>query len=198
VDGSVVTVRSATFASQAEQVGFMRDMVTEYRSTYTIHALSRDIALRQSGCPAKDKRCHAIRLGEWVQREITYVNEGTETFQTPLHTLKCTWGDCDEFATLTASMVESIGVPCELVAMGWNPPANGHGLPFGREIAGAWAKVFAGKQLRHIFCRAVLLKPGRPPLRLPLDATLDRPVGALTDPLALALNQGLQVHTVIL
>ncbi len=198
IDGGGVTVRHVQFNSQREEVEFLRELVNAYRCAYHVHALARDIVFRQHQVAAKDKLRQALTIAAWVQREITYVNEGAETYQTPLHTVRLTYGDCDDFATLTASLIESLGIPAELVAMGWNPPPSGHGLPFGRAIEGAWAAVFKGKQLRHIFCRAVITGPGKQVRRVPLDATLDRPVSFQTDPIAMASSQGLQVHTVIL
>ena len=37
----------------------------------------------EAGCQPKDKLAHALAIGEWVQKNITYVNELPETFQSP-------------------------------------------------------------------------------------------------------------------
>jgi Transglutaminase-like superfamily len=186
-------MRRAQFGSQAEQVGFLRQLVTAYRSLHTITALARDIVFRQHNCLPKRKLCHALAIGTWVQQNITYVNEGEETFQTPLATLRFRYGDCDCTTTLTASLLESIGIPCELVAVAWADPVR----LFGRPVRGPWGKVFGRESFRHIFPRALVPDGGRI-RRVPLDATLDHPIEMLTDPVALAAARGVRPRTLVL
>jgi transglutaminase-like putative cysteine protease len=193
IDGLPVTMRRAQFDSQAEQIGFLRKLVTAYRSTHTISALARDIVFRQASCPPKKKGAHALAVAGWVQRNVTYVNEGEETFQTPLATLRFGYGDCDDLTTLIASLVESLGIPCELVALGW---AERERL-FGRPVAAGWANVLPTATYRHIFPRAVISSAGQV-LRVPLDATLDQPVEWRTDPVALAASRGVKPTTLVL
>ena len=192
-DGQPVVMRRAEFDSQQEQVAFLRQMVSAYRSTHTISSLARDIVFRQYQCRPKRRLAHAVALAHWVQQHITYVNEGEETFQTPLATLRQGYGDCDDLTTLIASLVESLGIPCELVAVAWAEPSP----LFGRKVAAGWTKVFSEERYRHIFPRAVISGGGRV-RRVPLDATLDQPVQLMTNPVLMAAARGVKPRTLVL
>ncbi len=193
VDGQPVVMRRGQFGTQADQVAFLRQLVTAYRSLHTITALARDIVFRQYNCQPKKRLTHAVALGTWVQQNITYVNEGEETFQTPLATLRFGYGDCDCMTVLIASLAESIGIPCELVAVAWAEPL----ALFGRRSSGAWVTVFGPSTFRHIFPRA-LVRAGGKMRRVSLDATLDQPVEWLTNPVLLAAARGVRPRTLVL
>jgi len=167
--GDTVTTRKVTFGSQQEQIRYLRDIVTEYRSVYAIRARARDIVFRQRGCAPKDKRAQALAIASWVQDNITYVEEMPETFQTPTSTVSQGYGDCDDFVQLICAMLESIGISSELVALQW-PDVD-------------------GEYYRHIFARACFTEAGKS-CCIPLDATLGRSVYDLTNPIQLALQAG--------
>jgi Transglutaminase-like superfamily len=188
LDGAPVEVERREFSNQAEQVKYLRDMIETYKGTYTIHALARDIVFRQSNCRPKAKLCHAIALATWVQQNITYCNEGIETFQTPLHTLRLKYGDCDDFSTLIGALVESVGVPVELVSLAWAAPTRT--TPYGQ--------VVNKMSFRHIFPRAIVPGPKGETIRVPLDATLDQPVEWISDPILIAYERGLKPSTLVL
>jgi transglutaminase-like putative cysteine protease len=158
VGGDTVTQRVLRCVSQPEQIRRLRDMVEQYSQTYAIRSRARDIVFRQWPTAPKDKRGQAIAIGEWVQRNITYVEEYPEVFQTPLHTVACGYGDCDDGNSLIGALLESIGIDCELWGLSWRD------------------------EYRHIFPVAVV--PG--PARLPLDWSLNYPVSYLTDPVRIA------------
>jgi transglutaminase-like putative cysteine protease len=170
--GDRVSTRKARFRSQPDQIRFLREMVDEYRGHHAIRARARDIAFRQYLCPPKDQLAQALAIGSWVQRNITYVNELPEIFQTPTTTVSTGYGDCDDFTTLICSMLESIGIESELVGMEW------------------------GGTFKHIFPRAVL-PYANPPQRLALDATLPSPVSMRTDPIAVARARGNNVRVFV-
>jgi hypothetical protein len=167
-----------TFPNQAAQVVWLRRMVDHYRGEPLLRAKAHQIVFELARCQPRDRLCHCIAIARWVQDNITYVNEGIETFQSPVETLTSRYGDCDDFTTLIASLVESIGIPCQLVALEWDG------------------------EYRHIFPRAVLsgLGPGGTPLELPLDATLTGgPVGApLQNPLLILAKRGTPVRQLAL
>jgi transglutaminase-like putative cysteine protease len=140
-------------------------MICQYRQLYAIRARARDIVFRQWVNPPKDKASQAIAIARWVQNNITYVEEMPEVFQTPTHTIATGYGDCDDFAPLIGSLIESIGIESELVGMHFR------------------------NEYRHIFARAVLPNG----TRIPLDATLTAPVDNLTDPIKLAQARGERV-----
>lgn len=164
--GAGLRVRRIRTKTQEDHVAFLRKMVDAWKGNQLIRDKALDIVFRQGGCAPKDKRAHAMEIGRWAQRSITYVNDGGEQFQTPTRTLTHRFGDCDDFSTLIASLCESIGIRCQLAAIEW-----------------------AG-QFRHIFPRALVPGPGGGQVLLPLDATLNRPIDALTDPVQIAIRRG--------
>lgn len=194
IDGLPVEMRRAEFATQGEQVRFLRELVKQYRGLHTISALARDVTFRQMNAPLKNKAAQAVAVADWVQQMVSYVNEGDETFQTPLATLRFRWGDCDDFTTLIASLLESMGIPVELVAIGWPEPQR----LFGSPITARWVAVLPRMMFRHIFPRAVVPVDGGRVVRVPLDATLDAPVSWLTDPIELARSRGVTPTTLVL
>lgn len=56
----------------------------------------------------------------WVRDNVQYVRDinGVETLATPVQTLEYMQGDCDDQATLVASLLETIGHPTRFVAIG--------------------------------------------------------------------------------
>lgn len=164
--GSGLRVRRIVTHSQQDQIRFLRRMVDQWKSNQLVRDKALDIVFREAGCPPKDRRCQALAIGRWVQRSITYVNDGGEQFQTPTRVLTHRYGDCDDFTVVTAALCESIGIRCQLVGLAWKG------------------------QFRHIFPRAVIPGPGGRVDLLPLDATLDQPVDRLTDPVAIARARG--------
>lgn len=172
IAGDEVSSRRVTFGSQPEQILFLREMVNEYRGVAAIRARARDIVFRQYNCPPKDQACHALAIAQWVQNNITYVNELPETFQTPTTTVATGYGDCDDFTSLICALCESIGIETELVGMEW----DGY--------------------FRHIFPRAII-DTDEGEVRMPLDATLSRPVSDLADPITLWLERGHDVQVFV-
>jgi hypothetical protein len=167
--GETVVQRTVSFGSQPEQIAWLRGMVDQYRSVHPIRSRARDIVFRQYVCPPKDQLCQALAIAQWVQNNITYVAEMPETFQTPTTTVAEGYGDCDDFSTLIGALCEAIGIPVELVGMQW-----GEG---------------AGRYYKHIFPRALIVRPGKL-YRVPLDATLSATVDGTQDPIRIALARG--------
>jgi Transglutaminase-like superfamily len=65
-------------------------------------------------------------LLDWVQKNVKYVNEPGEQFQSPQYTLDCALrgmggADCDDLVILLASLGGSIGLPWRMVLYGANP-----------------------------------------------------------------------------
>lgn len=175
--GEVVTLRRATFASQPEQIVFLRKMVDGYRGFNDIRQRARDIVFNQYGCEPKDHPRHALAIGSWVHRNVTYVQEIPEVFQTPITTLAQRYGDCDDFTTLICALLESIGIESELVGLEW-PGPDGQ------------------RSFRHIFPRARIYRRGGM-YRIPLDATICDPIETNTDPIKVALAKGAKLRLFI-
>ena len=120
-DGEHVTTTAARFRTEEDKVRYLRTVVEEARATASIRSRARDIVFRIAGCAPRDARAHAIALAAWVQREIKYVNELPEVLQTPETTIAEGYGDCDDHVALLASLLESVGIPAHLFAIGWSP-----------------------------------------------------------------------------
>lgn len=157
------------FPNQATQVAYLRGVVDYHRGWPDFRRIATHIVFDWARCPMRDKRCHALAVGRWVQQHITYVNEGEETFATPAATLQEGFGDCDEFTVLIGTLLESIGVDVQVVGLEWDD------------------------QYRHIYPRA-LVGAGPP---LPLDATLSTPVGQ-AEPILMLARRGKTVRALAL
>lgn len=101
----------------------MRDLVREYKTNVQI----RDFAARLvQNLPQKDWAGQVEKLHAFVRDGVRYVRDvdGVETVQTPLVTLQVRYGDCDDKATLLATMLKSIGHPAQFVAVGFREPGR--------------------------------------------------------------------------
>jgi transglutaminase-like putative cysteine protease len=134
-DGTKVERRA--WATQAEQVAYLRAMVDASRERESMRRLAVHIAFDLYGCQRKEKTKQALALACWVQDHVTYVEELPERFYLPERLLAEAHpaGDCDDFTTLIASLCEAIGIPCRLVAASWR---GGY-----RHI---WPEAFDGKR----------------------------------------------------
>ncbi len=172
VAGDEVSTRRVTFRSQEDQIRYLRDTVEMSRCLAAIRARARDLVFRVYNCMPRNDFDYALAIGDWVQRSIRYVREIPEVFQTPTMTIACGYGDCDDHATVVCSLLESIGVETELVGMAWE--AEGQ------------------TTYNHIFPRALVTSGQQRTVRLPLDTTLQRPIRAMTDPIAIARSRNLR------
>lgn len=167
-----VRVIKLWFPSIADQVIFLGHLATVYRGRPWTRHLA--VSIVRPCCAPKDKISQAIAIGRAVQRRVYYVGERPEIFQLPRQTWTWGYGDCDDYATTTASLCESIGIDCDVVGM---------------KIDGRW---------RHAYAEAKITIPGRPfrrVLRIPLDGSLSRPVGSRgANPVTLALARGHRVE----
>lgn len=173
IAGDQLTTRRARFRSQEDQIRYLREVVTAYRCLATIRARARDIVYRLENCEPRNDVASALAIARWTQANIRYVKELPEVFQTPSATISLGYGDCDDVATVIAALCESIGIETELVGLEWDaPPGSG-----------------VKRAFQHIYTRA--LARG---MRIPLDATLQRPVDLMTDPIKIALERRLRLR----
>ena len=114
------------FENIDEQLRFLRKMVSQFRQAPQIRNLAVEI-IRKEGVPSRDKKEQALTLARWVRDNIYYVHELPERFQLPTETLRIKAGDCDDHTTLLASLLESVGIPSQLVCM---------------SLDGGWAHIF--------------------------------------------------------
>jgi transglutaminase-like putative cysteine protease len=136
-------------------VRLMRRFVQQFKTSTQVR--QEALALIQD-LPQKDWYGEVEALFSWVRDHIRYVRDinGVETLQTPLVTMELGTGDCDDKASLLASLLESIGHPTRFVAVGFQHP---------REYSHVYLETRIGTRW------------------IPLDATLiDKPMG--TAPMA--------------
>jgi hypothetical protein len=150
------------FPNQEAQVTYLDGVVKQYRGAQTIRDKAMDIVFNEYHCQPRALACHAAAIGDWVQKNIRYVNEGTETFATPIQTLRLGYEDCDGHSCLIRSLCESLGIVTQFCALKWD----------------------GGYQ--HIYARA-LVPIGGKKRWLPLDSTLTEPIG--TNPLIRACRE---------
>lgn len=152
------------FGGIDEELHYLRGIVDTWRGSPLIRNLAIEI-IKSTNTESRDKKAQALVIGQHVQNAIYYVHELPERFQTPAETLRLGAGDCDDTTVLTASLLESIGIPSQLVAMKW------------------------GEEWKHIFPVAVLPN-GR---YLPLDSTMTSSVGEIQNPVLWAQRRGFAV-----
>ncbi len=99
----------------------MRELVRGYRKNLQIRNLAGSLV---QGLKQKDFNGEIRILHGYVRDSIRYLRDirGVETIQTPTVTLQNGFGDCDDKTTLLASLLESIGHPTRLVAVGFQNP----------------------------------------------------------------------------
>lgn len=171
-------VFSVEFKDLDEQLRYLRRMISgpkvnvggELLGDYRTHPDIRDLAIsiiRKADVTPRDRKSQALAIGQWVQDNIMYVLESPERFATPIRTLKDRAGDCDDQVQLIGSLIQSIGIPDQLVCM---------------QIDGVW---------RHIFDAAVMPSGAL----LPLDSTMrDFSVQEAVNPTAWAIQRGKRVR----
>lgn len=105
----------------------MGRLVKQYKTVPVI----RELALKITrSLPNKSWSGEATAVQEWVRDNIRYVRDvaGVETLQSPVQTLRLRQGDCDDHATLTASLLATIGHPTRFVAIGFSKGHFAHVL----------------------------------------------------------------------
>lgn len=114
-------------SGEAGVVGTLKWMERFARdAAHNDHAI-RMLALGQfQGLAQKDYIGEAKRLHAFVRDRIRYVRdpEGRELVQTPQATLGIGQGDCDDKATLLASLLMATGHPVRFVAVAVGPNPN--------------------------------------------------------------------------
>lgn len=76
--------------------------------------------------PQKDRLAEIEAIFDYVQNDIRYVRDvvGVETLCDPRMTIRRRVGDCDDQATLLATLFESVGYPTRFVMSGYRTPKD--------------------------------------------------------------------------
>lgn len=104
-----------------ETLRLMRNWVHQYRKAQPIRELALTLIRDVSGHKNFGGQVRALHA--WVRDNVQYVRDvrDVETLQTPVHVLETRQGDCDDQATLLASLLESAGFHTRLVAVKFDP-----------------------------------------------------------------------------
>lgn len=96
-------------------------LARKYQRDVTLVRKARDITDR---CPERAARAQVQCLQAWVRDHIKYVNDPRliEMLQTPVETLRIGTGDCDDKATLLATLLETMGFTTRFVAVAEDVP----------------------------------------------------------------------------
>jgi hypothetical protein len=118
-------------SAPASQLGTIPSGIAGVRTTLKLmvqlarraktHALIRETAKGLVGsCPEKNLLCEVTQLQHFVRDQIRYIRDvhDVETLQTPDNTLTTRQGDCDDKASLLASLLLAIGIPAAFCALG--------------------------------------------------------------------------------
>lgn len=167
--GQNLTSASLKFKDFNEEAAFLRKMADNHGKNPAIRERAMEII--RDACESRNKECQALEIGKWVQKNIYYVHEGFETFQTPIRTLETLAGDCDDFSTLICALLTSVGIKNAMCII---------------KIGGHWAHIFP-----------VALIPTSSGLhRMTLDATMKEPIADLVNPIAKVKASGRKVDQV--
>lgn len=98
----------------------MRQLARQGRQNPEIRTLAQSLT---NHLPGKNWIAEIKVLHKFVRDQIRYLRDinGVETIQTPEQLLRTRSGDCDDQATLLASLLESIGHPARFRAVGFKP-----------------------------------------------------------------------------
>ncbi len=105
-----------------DTLAVMSSLVRQRRSDERVRSTALTIA---GGAPPRDDSARMARVVAWVKAAMPYERDpvGSEAINDPLLTLEKIYayaeaaGDCDDAATLVATLLESLGVKTRLVAV---------------------------------------------------------------------------------
>ena len=122
-----------------QTLNVMKGLVRKYKAFLPLRNLAVQMTQHLA---SKDWRGQVGAVQSWVQRNIRYIKDITdiETLSTPEVMLQIRAGDCDDQATLTATLLESIGHPTGFVAIGFTPGEYDHVYAITR-LGEAWLSV---------------------------------------------------------
>lgn len=90
--------------------------------------------------PQHNPRTEAETLFQFVRDDVRYVRDihGVETLTEPAFVLQRMTGDCDDKATLLATLLEAVGYPTRFVLAGYETPGEFQHVYLQTLIDGEW------------------------------------------------------------
>lgn len=80
--------------------------------------LARSVALGICGkFGAKNQERIARAVQEWTKKNVRYIKEPKETFQSPTYTIRSRHGDCDDHANLTHAILRNCNIEARIVPL---------------------------------------------------------------------------------
>ena len=126
---STVPLRPGSAAQTWDTLRLMRQVARSSALLPPVIAYAHNIAAEQPDLDGHDQRALAAALRAHLERRIRYLPDpavtDTETIRTPLYMLAeleargHARGDCDDVATLAASLATALGVRSRLIALAW-------------------------------------------------------------------------------
>lgn len=110
------------FAGVQQTLWHMRRLVREYRTDAAIRRAAMNVLFL---VPDRYGEPRAAALFEWVRDHVRYIPDvlDVETLATPVKVLQSMAGDCDDQATLLATLFESVGYPTRFVVAAYQDAA---------------------------------------------------------------------------
>lgn len=118
-------------------LNIMARLVRECRIDPTIRRTAANLV---GDLPNQSYYAEADRIFQFVRDSIRYIQDtnSVEVLQNPRITLAEQYGDCDDKATLLASLLESVGHPCRFVAVGYTAPGEFEHVFIETKIGARW------------------------------------------------------------
>jgi len=141
------------YAGTKRTVDYIIQLIRDGAKDFCVRQTAIDILIF-TGIRPKDYLGEIRTLFEWVKNKIRYTRDihRVELLHSARRMLELQAGDCDDMTILLAAMIKSVGHPVRLVLVGFNPMKK---------------KLFS-----HIYMEAFYKG-----LWIPLDATMNRPMG---------------------
>ena len=117
----------------------MRALINQGKKSIPVRLKAAEIV---RNLPPKAWLAEAQKIQRWVRDNIRYTKDiyGVETLHTAEKVLELGYGDCDDKSILVSAMLESVGHPTRLKAVGFSRNSLSHVYPVVR-IKGKWLPV---------------------------------------------------------
>ena len=143
---SLIEPLAAGDAGTSQSIGTMRALVETDR---TNPAIRRAVLEALQGAPERNPRAEVPALLAWMRERVRFVRDpvDVEYIQTPARMLGeirahgQAAGDCDDQATLFATLAEAAGYPTRFVVQGRDAGPYSHVIVEVADESGAWAPV---------------------------------------------------------
>lgn len=121
-------------------LGKMVALTKEYKFDPAIRALAEAIV---SAVPAKNVWAEVTAVRDWVANNIRYTGDigDVEHIKTPVALLMDRYGDCDDMALLTGTLLKSIGYAVKYIATGATFPDEFDHVFTATRIGNRWVNI---------------------------------------------------------